>query len=127
MVQAGLLSFAVVDDQKAEVWSPILPKLMPRSDLAAAKQQFVGWAFRKGSPELAATLTAFVAEHRLGTAIGNDIGHSALLQRRQDLEVRPNAGSETTFCPAGSRVPFQVDHIGLVGREIQIEWHRSPT
>ena len=73
MVQAGLLPFAVVDDHKAKVWSAILPKLTPRPDLAVASQQSVGWAFRKGSPQLAAVLSEFVAEHRLGTAIGNDI------------------------------------------------------
>lgn len=73
MVQAGLLPYVVVDDHKAKVWSAILPGLVPRPDLAVASGQFVAWAFRKGSPELAAVLAAFVAEHRLGTAIGNDI------------------------------------------------------
>lgn len=112
MVQAGLLAFAVVDDHKAKVWSVILPNLTPRPDLAVASGQSVAWAFRKGSPELAAVLSAFVAEHRLGTAIGNDIlrryfSSDKLLKNASTPEARQRfAAMETAFRQQGQRQGF---------------------
>lgn len=73
MTRAGLLPYAVVDSHKAEIWTRILSGLEARSDLAIASGQSIAWAFRKESPQLSAVLTAFVATHREGTAIGNDI------------------------------------------------------
>lgn len=73
MVGAGLLPFAVVDDHKAALWSLVFPTLKVRSDLAISSGGSVAWAFRKGSPQLQAELAAFVKEHELGTAFGNDV------------------------------------------------------
>lgn len=112
MVQAGLLPYVVVDDHKAKVWSAILPKLTPRPDLAVASGQSVAWAFRKDSPELAAVLAAFVAEHRLGTAIGNDIvrryfNSDKILKNAQTPETLQRfAALEVAFRQQGERQGF---------------------
>jgi len=73
MVAAGLLPFAIVDDHKAALWSLVFPTLKVRSDLAVATGGSVAWGFRKNSPLLKQELAAFVSEHRLGTAFGNDV------------------------------------------------------
>ncbi|HEV7257192.1 MAG TPA: lytic transglycosylase F [Bosea sp. (in: a-proteobacteria)] len=72
MVGAGLLPFAVVDDHKAALWSLVFPTLKVRPDLAINSGGSVAWAFRKNSPQLKEELAAFVREHKLGTAFGND-------------------------------------------------------
>lgn len=73
MVAAGLLPFAVVDDHKAALWSLVFTTLKVRPDLAVSTGGSVAWGFRKNSPLLKQELAAFVGEHRLGTAFGNDV------------------------------------------------------
>ena len=73
MVSAGLLPFAIVDDHKAALWSLVFKELTVRQDLAVNTGGAVAWAIRKNSPLLKAELDAFIREHRLGTAFGNDV------------------------------------------------------
>lgn len=73
MVGAGLLPFTVVDDHMAGLWSLVFTALKPRPDLAMHSGGSIAWAFRKNSPLLQQELAAFVREHRLGTAFGNDV------------------------------------------------------
>ncbi|HEX7220913.1 MAG TPA: transglycosylase SLT domain-containing protein [Burkholderiales bacterium] len=63
MLAAGLLKLIVVDDWKAGLWAGMNPKLKPRPDLAVARGGATGWAFRPGSPKLAAELDHFVRTH----------------------------------------------------------------
>ena len=63
MLAAGILKLVVVDDWKAELWARLLPKLKPRADLALADAGVTGWAFRKGSPKLAAEVNDFIRRH----------------------------------------------------------------
>ena len=63
MLGAGLLQLIVVDDWKATLWSGFVPKIQPRADLALSEPGEIGWAFRKGSPKLAAELQHFVRTH----------------------------------------------------------------
>jgi membrane-bound lytic murein transglycosylase MltF len=60
MVAAGLLQLTVVDAWKAEIWARVQKKLKPRADLALTEAQAVGWAFRPGSPKLAAVVDEFI-------------------------------------------------------------------
>jgi membrane-bound lytic murein transglycosylase MltF len=60
MVAAGLLQLTVVDGWKAEIWGKMQKRLKPRADLALTSEQEVGWAFRPGSPQLAATIGEFI-------------------------------------------------------------------
>ncbi len=59
MVNAGVLPLAIVDDWKAKIWAQILPSVKLREDLALASDQRIGWAIRKGSPQLRAVLEEF--------------------------------------------------------------------
>jgi membrane-bound lytic murein transglycosylase MltF len=73
MVNAGLVKLVVVDNHKAEFWAQIFPKIRPHPEAAVRTGGAIGWAFRKGSPKLAAALNRFVVTHKKGTAFGNQI------------------------------------------------------
>jgi membrane-bound lytic murein transglycosylase MltF len=60
MVAAGLLPLTVADGWKAAIWARMQKRLKPRPDLALSARQNVGWAFRAGSPKLAALLEEFI-------------------------------------------------------------------
>jgi membrane-bound lytic murein transglycosylase MltF len=59
MTNAGLLQAMVVDDWKAKLWAQVLPKLQVHSDVVLREPTKIGWAIRKGSPELSAVLGEF--------------------------------------------------------------------
>lgn len=61
MLNAGLLELAVVDDWKAKIWVPVLPKITIREDLVLHDGGHVGWAIRKNSPRLLAEIEDFYA------------------------------------------------------------------
>jgi membrane-bound lytic murein transglycosylase MltF len=71
MVNAGLLSYLVVDDFKAKIWATIFTKLTVREDLAINSGGSIAWAIRKNSPLLRAELNRFVAANKIGTQFGN--------------------------------------------------------
>jgi membrane-bound lytic murein transglycosylase MltF len=71
MVNAGLVGIVVVDSHKAKFWAQIFTDLVVRDDLAVARNQQIGWAFRKNSPQLAAAINEFVVDHKKGTLMGN--------------------------------------------------------
>ena len=59
MLNAGILELTVVDDWKARIWAKVLPKIRVRTDLSLRDEGQIGWAIRKGSPQLAAELAGF--------------------------------------------------------------------
>jgi membrane-bound lytic murein transglycosylase MltF len=59
MLNAGILELTVVDDWMARIWAKVLPKLRVRTDLSLRDEGKIGWAIRKGSPQLAAELAGF--------------------------------------------------------------------
>jgi len=73
MLNAGLFGLAVVDDYKLDVWSKVYPKIKPRPDLAVSSGGEIAWAFRPNSPQLKASLDAFLKTHRQGTTFGNTL------------------------------------------------------
>jgi membrane-bound lytic murein transglycosylase MltF len=73
MLNAGLVKLVVVDNHKAEFWAQIFPKIRPHPEAAVRTGGAIGWAFRKGSPKLAAALNRFVATHKKGTSFGNQL------------------------------------------------------
>jgi len=78
MLSAGLLNIIVVDDWKAKLWAKILPKIRPRPKLALRTGADVAWAFRPGSPKLAAEVNAFLSSRR----------HAGRITEWQLLETR---------------------------------------
>lgn len=71
MVAAGLLPGTVVDAYTARLWSGVLDGLVVHEKAPVREGGAIAWAFRKGSPELAARVNAFVETHEKGTLTGN--------------------------------------------------------
>jgi membrane-bound lytic murein transglycosylase MltF len=63
MLNAGLFQAIVVDDWKARLWAPLLPKVRVNEAAAVRTGGTVGWAIRKDSPQLRAILTEFYEQH----------------------------------------------------------------
>lgn len=63
MLNVGLLDYIVVDDWKARMWAPVLPKIKLNEAAVLRESGAVGWAIRKDSPKLAAELADFYANH----------------------------------------------------------------
>lgn len=70
MVSAGLVPATVADSFTADLYTQIFPDLRKNSDVASRPQE-IAWAFRKGSPKLAAEVNAFLKTHGQGTLAGN--------------------------------------------------------
>ena len=73
MVNAGLLPMTVVSDWTARIWSKLLAKLNAHANIVISTGGNVGWALRKDSPKLLATINDFVKTHRQGTTFGNTL------------------------------------------------------
>jgi membrane-bound lytic murein transglycosylase MltF len=73
MVNAGLVPLVIVDDYMANFWKQIFPKIVVHTEVAVRTGGEIGWAIRKGSPQLKAALNEFVSHNREGTANGNEI------------------------------------------------------
>ena len=71
LVAAGSIPATVIDDYQGKFWSQIFPDLVLHPELALRTNASVGWALRKGSPDLRELLDDFVREHRQGTLLGN--------------------------------------------------------
>jgi membrane-bound lytic murein transglycosylase MltF len=71
MVNAGAVPAVVVDSHKAKLWSQVFEKIRVHEGLAIHEGNEVGWAFRKDSAQLAASLEAFAKTVRKGTLLGN--------------------------------------------------------
>ena len=59
MVNAGLLSLAVVDNHKAKFWAQVFDKISLREDLIINQGGKIAWAVRKNSPRLRSELNEF--------------------------------------------------------------------
>jgi membrane-bound lytic murein transglycosylase MltF len=90
MLNAGLIPLVVVDKHKADFWKQVFPKLTVHDDVAVRTGGDIGWALRKGSPQLKATLDDFVTRHKVGTATGNQL----LTRYLKNVKYVKNAASE---------------------------------
>jgi len=73
MVNAGLIPLIIVDKHKADFWKRIFPKIAVHDDVAVRSGEDIGWAIRKGSPQLKAALDDFATRYAIGTSQGNTI------------------------------------------------------
>lgn len=69
MVNAGLVPATAAHDYLATFWSQVLPNLKVNKAAAVKTGGEIAWAFRKGSPQLAAELNAFIAKNSQGSAL----------------------------------------------------------
>ena len=70
MVNAGLAPATVVDDFMADLYAKVFPNLR-KSEHIQGPPGDIAWAFRKGSPQLAAALNEFAQAHKAGSLAGN--------------------------------------------------------
>jgi membrane-bound lytic murein transglycosylase MltF len=59
MANAGLFDLLVVDDWKAKMWAQVLPKIRVNENVILRDDGEIGWAIRKGSPKLEASIKDF--------------------------------------------------------------------
>jgi membrane-bound lytic murein transglycosylase MltF len=73
MINAGLLGISVVDEWLVDLWAPVIPNVVAHKDVAVRRGGEVGWAFRKGSPELQAEVDDFITNvvKKYGLVAGN--------------------------------------------------------
>jgi membrane-bound lytic murein transglycosylase MltF len=73
MVNAGLLSATVTTEERAKLWSQVLPHLAMRPDLVIASGEQRAWVVRKNNPQFKQLLDEFIAPRGLGTSFGNTL------------------------------------------------------
>ena len=73
MVSAGMFPATVADDGVADLFAKVFDNIVLHPDLVLAKDQKIGWAFRKNSPQLKETVNSFVDTARKGTSLGNQL------------------------------------------------------
>jgi membrane-bound lytic murein transglycosylase MltF len=83
LVASGRLPLAVVDDHKARAWQRALPSLALHDDLVLRSGGDIAWAFRKDSPQLAASLVSFTKATAKGTEFGNVVANRYLVAAEQ--------------------------------------------
>jgi len=93
MLNVGLLDYIVVDDWKAKMWAPVLPKMQLNEGAVVREGGLVGWALRKDSPKLAAELNDFHANHlkKLGVANVLRQQHSKRIKALKDAGADADA------------------------------------
>jgi membrane-bound lytic murein transglycosylase MltF len=83
MLDAGLLDAIVVDDWKARIWAQVLPKIKLHPDAAVRSAGQIGWAVRKGSPQLVAAIDDFFNNHLKKTNITQQLVNTYTKRVRQ--------------------------------------------
>jgi membrane-bound lytic murein transglycosylase MltF len=73
MVNAGLIPATATIQQRADLWSRVLPNIHPHPDLVIASGQSLAWAMRKNNPKLKQLVDEFVETHKVGTSFGNTL------------------------------------------------------
>jgi membrane-bound lytic murein transglycosylase MltF len=71
MVNAGIFNFTVADRYIAKLWLPLYSELKIHETFFLSEGGQIGWAYRKGSPQLQKALDAFGHSHRIGSEFGN--------------------------------------------------------
>ena len=71
MVNAGLISFIVVDDYLAKFWSQIFKNIILYPKIALNTETEIAWMIRKNSPQLKKEINDFINSHKKGTLFGN--------------------------------------------------------
>lgn len=92
MLNAGVLNIIVVDDWKASLWASMLPNLQVHKDIKVSDGGHIGWAFREGSPQLAAVINEFLTENR--KVMGSAEQRLASYQKRLKKMKNPTANSD---------------------------------
>jgi membrane-bound lytic murein transglycosylase MltF len=100
MVNAGLTPATVVDDFVADLYTQVFPNLRKHSDIASQPGE-MAWAFRKGSPKLAAAVNAFVKTHQQGSLAGNVLINKYLKTTKWVKDARSDEDRQRFLSMAG--------------------------
>jgi membrane-bound lytic murein transglycosylase MltF len=73
MVNAGLYPAMIMDDHKAKLWTKVFPKLNVHFDIVVREGGRIAWGLRKNSPKLMAVVNEFIATHKVGTSLTNQL------------------------------------------------------
>lgn len=73
MVNAGLLPATVTTEDRAKLWSQVLPHLTVHPDVVIASGEQTAWVVRKNNPQFIQLLDEFIAPRGLGTSFGNTL------------------------------------------------------
>ena len=114
LVDTGIIGIAVLDDYKADFWAELFPNITVRHDLVINEGGSLGWAMRKDSLELTATLDRFLRKYGRGTLIGNVIFNRYLADAERIRCV--NAGQKLDELQEIAEV-FQ-----QYGKEFNFDW-----
>ncbi|HKD10378.1 MAG TPA: transglycosylase SLT domain-containing protein [Bryobacteraceae bacterium] len=123
MVNAGAYPVALMQSQMAEFWGKVFDDAKPRMDLAVANDVSLGWAIRKGTPQLKAFLDDFIRSHGARTSFGNTLLRRYLKDgkyiknAREDFEVKRLAATEPWFRKYGEE--YQFDYLLLAAQGFQ--------
>ena len=90
MLNAGLVSLVIVDNQLADFWKQIFPQLTVHANIAVRTGGEKAWAIRQGSPQLKTMLDDFATRHKVGTSTGNQV----LRRYLKNVNYVKNAASE---------------------------------
>jgi membrane-bound lytic murein transglycosylase MltF len=90
MVNAELIDIIVMDSHKAQFWEQIFPDIRLHNEVVLRSGGSIGWAVRKGSPELKKMVDDFLRRNGQGTLLGN-----ILLKRylKENVYIRNNLAS----------------------------------
>jgi membrane-bound lytic murein transglycosylase MltF len=122
MVNAGLVPATVVDDFMADLYVQVFPNLRKHADIASPPGD-IAWAFRKGSPKLAAAVNGFLKTHTAGTLAGNVLINKYLKttkwvkDARSDEDRRRFTAMVDLFRKYSSRYAF--DHLLMAAQGYQ--------
>jgi membrane-bound lytic murein transglycosylase MltF len=104
MVNAGVLPLAVVDDWKGRLWAQVLPKVKVREDLVLRADARIGWAFRSGSPLLAAAIEEFYTKQVKPQGV---LAYRKAQQLKRVKQMRDNAADAEQARFASTLALFQ--------------------
>jgi membrane-bound lytic murein transglycosylase MltF len=96
MANVGLVQYAVVLSQTAQLWKNVFTNLRIYEDFPVTKKTDAGWAVRKDSPQLRALLEEFANTHRDGTAYFAQLANTYLKSGRF-IRNNDNADSVKRF------------------------------
>jgi len=92
MTNAGLLDIVVVDDVIADIWAQVLPGIKVHDDLKLRADARLGWAIRKGSPQLQAAILDFHQNFLVKQGVSK-YRYAQYLKRVKQIQD-PTAGAE---------------------------------
>jgi membrane-bound lytic murein transglycosylase MltF len=114
MLQAGLIPATIADGPVIDALEDVFPDIHVHDDPPLAEAQAYAWAFRKGSPELAEQVDAFVKVAKKGTKLGNIL----LARYTKDSQWLQNAGAPEDR----TRFEAVIDHLRSYADRYDFDW-----